>query len=544
VPAEAEQLMRDAGLEPLEPYPGSEAPWLCTCMRCGREVLPRYGSVKRGQGGCRACSAARAGAGKRISADAAAAIMRGAGLEPLVPYPGSNTPWRCQCVTCGQEVTPNYTSIKRGGGGCRFCARKAVAADEAVAIMRAAGLEPLGPYPGARPPWPSTCLSCGAEVAPRFDYVQRYGSGGCLPCSHRKRDYAARKPIDPTAAVEVMMASRLKPLVPFPGGNARWECECLVCGRVITPRYDRVRRDKPDGCSYCARRKTDPEAAAAAMRAAGLEPLGPYPGSQTPWPCRCTECGREVSPSFSSIDQDRGGCIYCSHRAVTDTDAASVMRGAGLEPLEPYPGSKTPWRCRCTTCGREVAPRYNPIQQGRGGCPYCAGTATDAQTAVAVMRAAALEPLEPYPGSQTSWRCRCQMCGREVTPNYHNVRAGNGGCLHCTDSGFWMRHDSLATVYLLVNEPLRALKVGIMRQHSQRLEEHLRNGWRLIDAWRDLDPPVAFGAEQAVLAAWRTAGIPDAVTREEMPQGGHSETAPIDLVDLAQTRAIIEECIG
>ena len=220
-----------------------------------------------------------------------------------------------------------------------------------------------------------------------------------------------------------------------------------------------------------------------------------------------------------------------------------IMREAGLEPLGPYPGSKVPWRCRCMKCEREITPRYNTVQQG-GGCAYCAGNSTDAAAAEAAMRAAGLEPLEPYRGNQVAWRCRCVKCGQEVTPNLHNVKAGNGGCIHCTSSGFWsMDHDSPATVYLVIHEPLRAVKVGVMRQNSRRLKHHLRNGWRLLNAWRDLEPSRAFAAEQAVLVAWRNAGIPDAVPREEMPHGGHSETAPIDLVDLAKTRAIIERYV-
>jgi hypothetical protein len=39
-------------------------------------------------------------------------------------------------------------------------------------------------------------------------------------------------------------------------------------------------------------------------------------------------------------------------------------------------------------------------------------------------------------------------------------------------------------------------------------------------------------------------GDPDAVTREDMPQGGHSETAPLDLVDLARTRDLIVRTIA
>ncbi|MGW1747284.1 hypothetical protein ACWCRD_17085 [Streptomyces sp. NPDC002092] len=37
-------------------------------------------------------------------------------------------------------------------------------------------------------------------------------------------------------------------------------------------------------------------------------------------------------------------------------EAVTLMRAAGLEPLEPCPGTDTPWRCRCTTCGTIANP--------------------------------------------------------------------------------------------------------------------------------------------------------------------------------------------
>lgn len=59
----------------------------------------------------------------RFDHDTAAAFMRAAGLEPLVPYPGkSNVPWLCRCLTCGAEVSPRLHSIRAGQGGCRRCA--------------------------------------------------------------------------------------------------------------------------------------------------------------------------------------------------------------------------------------------------------------------------------------------------------------------------------------------------------------------------------------------------------------------------------------
>lgn len=134
--------MLAAGLEPLEPYPGGGAPWRCLCRACGHEVSPAFGNVKKGTG-CRVC--AEASRSTRLRMDEALAIdrMRSAGLDPLEPYPGSQMPWRCQCLSCGRFVTPILVNVPRQRG-CKYCARKATAAARrgarAVAETTAGGL--------------------------------------------------------------------------------------------------------------------------------------------------------------------------------------------------------------------------------------------------------------------------------------------------------------------------------------------------------------------------------------------------------------------
>lgn len=60
---------------------------------------------------------------KKLDPEVAADLMRTAGLEPLEAYPGANTPWRCQCVRCGTEVTPRYANVYTTGKGCVPCGR-------------------------------------------------------------------------------------------------------------------------------------------------------------------------------------------------------------------------------------------------------------------------------------------------------------------------------------------------------------------------------------------------------------------------------------
>jgi hypothetical protein len=102
-------------------------------------------------------------------------------------------------------------------------------------------------------------------------------------------------------------------------------------------------------------------------------------------------------------------------KRLTDLETVPVMRAAGLEPLEPYPGSMTKWRCRCLRCGNEVEPKWYAIQQGGRGCRTCADAALrlSEHEAVSAMNDAGFEPLEPYVNNYTPWRSRCLACNRD-----------------------------------------------------------------------------------------------------------------------------------
>ena len=117
-----------------------------------KEVAARYQDVRGGHAGCKWCAWQANSATLRMDHEAAAVLMVEHGLEPLEPYPGANHRWRCRCLRCGTEVTPRYSNIQHGWGGCPTCRRAASSSRQrgpeadAIDVMRAAGLEPLEPY--------------------------------------------------------------------------------------------------------------------------------------------------------------------------------------------------------------------------------------------------------------------------------------------------------------------------------------------------------------------------------------------------------------
>jgi hypothetical protein len=67
--------------------------------------------------------------------------------------------------------------------------------EAAAAVMRAANVEPDGPYPGRKKiPWPGTCTICGSKVAPRLANILS-GQGACNSCVRSRRPHGEDHPL-------------------------------------------------------------------------------------------------------------------------------------------------------------------------------------------------------------------------------------------------------------------------------------------------------------------------------------------------------------
>jgi hypothetical protein len=343
--------------------------------------------------------------------------------------------------------------------------------------------------------------------------------------------------MDHEAAAILMIEHGLEPLEPYPGANHRWRCRCLRCGTEVTPRYSNIQQGwgACPTCRRAASsaRQRGPEAGAIdVMRAAGLEPLEPYQGVMTPWRSQCRTCGNQVAPLLNNIKNGQTGCKWCANRVVDPGEAAAVMRAAGLEPLAAYPGAHAPWPCRCQRCHRTVTPRYRAVRAG-SGCRYCNDTAINPEAAASLMRQAGLEPLEQYPGSLRPWKCRCTKCGRTVQPCYSTIQRGSGGCRWCRNSGF--KSSQNAIVYLITHPSHSAAKIGITDADGSRLKKHSQRGWQVLAEFQ-VPGELALSIEKEILDWWRgELALPIHLGRPEMPHGGWTETVDCTEIDLAAT---------
>jgi hypothetical protein len=239
------------------------------------------------------------------------------------------------------------------------------------------------------------------------------------------------------------------------------------------------------------------------------------------------------------------GCKYCKRRYVDPDAAVQFMISRNLQPYEPYTTANTPWRCKCLKCGVDVKPSYASIKSGQG-CASCAGNQISSEEAIKVMNNAGLAPLEPYKHGQYKWPCKCLKCGELVTPTYSSVQQGQGGCIYCAEKGFDPKKPSY--LYILKNDKLNAIKVGIGNsnlKNNDRITVFKASGWKLYKKW-DFEKGIdAWTTEKGVFQIVRKdLRIPQHLTKLEIGYGhGHTETINADLIALSDLEDIVEKVV-
>lgn len=357
-PREAKELFLSKNLKPLVPYPGgNKLPWKSIHTLCGNEVAPTFNVISRGDSkGCKFCS------DQYVDPDAAYQFFLSKDLQPLVPYPGSNRPWKSIHLICGSVIQPRFGHIKAGRVGCAVCAGKVkITQTRAVEFFRCNGLEPQGKFPGPHKGWKSIHKECGRTVSPRWANVQQ-GVGVCKYCSHRA--------VDKKQVSKLLKELKLKPLVTYPGNSKPWKMIHLPCGKEVSPRYNGIARGQGP-CIHCAGKVIDLDEARNVFNNAGLKPLAPFPGSGKPWTSTHIKCGKRVSPTYNYIKSGGRGCIYCAGLVeISEKQANALFEQHGFTPLTKFPGGKKPWKSKHNVCGKTVSPTYGAIKRG-GGCKFC-----------------------------------------------------------------------------------------------------------------------------------------------------------------------------
>ena len=299
--------------------------------------------------------------------------------------------------------------------------------------------------------------------------------------------------------------------------------------------------------------KLTEEEAVKRMLAKGLKPLVPYPNSHDKWLSECITCGEKVSPTLTNVGvpskPNRRGCLSCAgQKPLSEKEAIKQMKDNGWEPVEAYPKSVIKkWNCQCMTCGSIYPKRVN---RRTTGCLNCKGMIVSDEEAVSRANSIGLVPLEPYSGSGVKWLCRCGKCGNKVDPTLDNITRNLkhkklNACKYCADHGMSLAQPGL--LYLIAKKGV--LKIGISQQvfnsiYNGRIYNHLKDGWKVVKEW-DFDiGEEAHRVEQLVLSWWRDElKAPMALTENDMPKGGWTETVETKQVGLRKTIMFIDQSL-
>jgi hypothetical protein len=338
----------------------------------------------------------------------------------------------------------------------------------AEAVMLNAGLKPLEPYKGAVAKWKCLHIPCGEVVYAQYNMIQN-GRGGCKKCGNESRFAKSR-----LTQKEVDLRLKEKGLVPLENyfnSSTAFDCKCIKCGNIQSVKFRNI--NKTHGCAKCGLKlgglkgRVTQNKAIETMKLLDLEPLEPYVLSDKKWKCRCLRCGGVVFPTYGDATQGKRGCKKCGYEAsgmksrIPEKQAIAILKKAGLEPLEPYRNSHVRWKCKCLKCGKKTSPMLATISHKNGGCRFCAPNAPiDVNKALRIMKKARLNPLEPFKNGTSKWKSECLRCGRVVHPSFSKVQTGQMGCRHCGNivTGNKLRTPEKVAVAIMLKAQLRPLK--------------------------------------------------------------------------------------
>ena len=252
-PKEAEAIMINAGLKPLEPYGNKKTKWKSQCMKCKSKTSPTLKSILSGQGGCYPCGRIATADKRRLRPEVITEALAKLNLKQLEPYIESHKPLKCQCLTCKEIVSPSITNILQGRSKCKVCSdrQKGISQrktrDAVDKLLKNSFLLRIDKYHSINRPLKCKCLVCGSNVSPRINDIQR-GVGGCWKCGRKKQ--AKTITTKEVVAVQAMLIADFEPQEPYIKANLPWKCKCLKCGTIVYPALTAVKAG--GGCSYCA----------------------------------------------------------------------------------------------------------------------------------------------------------------------------------------------------------------------------------------------------------------------------------------------------
>ena len=394
---------------------------------------------------------------------------------------------------------------------------------EALRRLEVMNMRPLEPYPGnTELLWRYACKECGRE---QQRPLKKWKGFGCKVCAKKV----------PRERIEAALSSSLLELDGVHSSAHRVPVKCSRCLKTFElDIFQYLEGTRVAPCRNCQAREPSRKEILSRVERAGFRATQGLPKRVAElFPFECATCGRVQLRSINSFDAGKR-CKYCAGAYVDPEDAYRLFRSKGLRPLVPYPGgARARWLSECEVCGEQPSPSYTSLAIGQSsGCGFCSGKEVNPTSATKVMRENGFEPLVPYPGSLKPWKSKCLTCGKTPTPSYSSVKDGKR-CIFCFPGG--IDFNLPGHLYLITNVELEAHKFGIQTFNSPRLASHVRRGWDLQFLFLFQNGEEAHAVEQQVKRWIREdLGIARGAEKSDMPVGGHTETLPMEAIEIAE----------
>ena len=442
------------------------------------------------------------------------------GWDPrtVAPFSGKKLNWRCEKGHVWSATVANRTANK---SGCAVCSNYKVlagfndlATTHPQVAAQAEGWDPSKITYGnnQKLKW-----KCGKGHVWLADPGSRTRGRGCPYCSGNK----VLAGFNDLATTHPKLASQVMgwdPTTLSAGSNKKlkWKCEqehiykATIANRSLNN----------SGCPFCSSNSvlagfndlatTYPKIAA---QADGWDPktVAPFSGRREKWRCGV---GHSYKAAISMRTSRDSGCPFCSHKKVlkgfndlATTHPQVAAQAEGWDPSKIIAGSnkKLNWKC-------EEGHLYSSTPHMRSSdrsCPFCSGNKVlvgfnDLATThpELALQAVGWDPSKITGGNNKKVKWKCEEGHTWLTAAH--TRTSGRGCPSCAKSGFDPNQPGF--LYLIDHFDLQMFQIGITNFPEDRLGDHTRRGWEVIELRGPMDGHLTQQLETSSLRALEKRG--------------------------------------
>ncbi len=533
---------------------GKKVDWRCNQGHRWRTTI----NARTSNGsGCAICSGRKVAPGENdLSTTHPQIALQADGWDPTTVTAGSNRVRKWKCAS-GHSWSGSIKSRSRGGG-CPVCSNSEIV----VGVNDLATTNPnLAKQANG---WDPKSVTFGSDKKRQwkceFGHVwttaikARSKGGGCPVCSGQQvlagfNDLATTHPELSAQTFDWDPRTRSA----GSGEKVWWRCEKAHLYQAVIS----SRTGQKSGCPICAGRlvlkgfndlaTTHPELAA---QADGWDPTTLGFGSKAivDWKGLC---GHRWTVRVATRASQGRGCPYCTSRKVligfndlASTHPVIAKQAYGWDPttLTFASGKKVQWICdkkhiwQTTVASRGFSSSNCPIcsgQQVLAGFNDLATTDPDLAS-----QAVGWDPgtVSRGSGSRLLWECDAGHRWRATV----SARAGGDrtGCPSCAKFGF--DPNSEAWIYFLENDQSGYQQIGITNKLKNRLDDHRRKGFELIEVRGPMEGLLAKQLERQMLRMLKVKSAQFINKMDVKSFSGWSESWTKESLDVASIKQIMD----